>query len=189
MAEIVRCFGSGDPLMEQYHDEEWGVPVFDDRILFEKLLLDGFQAGLSWRTVLHKRDNFRMAFDSFNPALMARYGNLERERLLNDAGIIRNRLKINAAITNAQAYLALLEREGSFSNFLWSHVGGKTMRRKKLKSWDDVPASTPESDAISEALKSEGFKFVGTTICYAFMQAVGMVDDHLESCFRYHSDP
>jgi DNA-3-methyladenine glycosylase I len=184
----VRCFGSGDPLMEQYHDEEWGIPIFDDRTLFEKLLLDGFQAGLSWRTVLHKRENFRRAFDKFNPEVMARYGDPERERLLNDAGIIRNRLKINAAITNAQAYLALMEREGSFSEFLWSFVGGKTQRRNKLKSWDDVPPFTPQSDAMSKALKAEGFKFVGTTICYAFMQAVGMVDDHLESCFRSHSN-
>jgi DNA-3-methyladenine glycosylase I len=188
MAEVVRCWGTGDLLMERYHDEEWGIPVFDDRTLFEKLLLDGFQAGLSWRTVLHKRDNFRQAFDSFDPGVMALYGDLERERLLNDAGIIRNRLKINAAITNAQAYLALTEREGSFSEFLWSFVGGRTLRRNKLYTWDDVPTSTPESDAMSKALKTEGFKFVGTTICYAFMQAVGMVDDHLESCFRYCTD-
>jgi DNA-3-methyladenine glycosylase I len=188
MGEIVRCFGTGDPLMEAYHDEEWGVPVCDDRRLFEKLLLDGFQAGLSWRTVLHKRDNFRRAFDGFEPEKMARYGERQRQRLLNDAGIIRNRLKINAAITNAQAYLALMEREESFSEFLWSFTGGKTLRRDKIESWEDVPSSTPESDAMSKALKAEGFKFVGTTICYAFMQAVGMVDDHLETCFRYRSN-
>lgn len=175
--------------MERYHDEEWGVAVYDDRLLFEKLLLDGFQAGLSWRTVLHKRENFRKAFDGFDPRVIAQYGDSQRERLLNDAGIIRNRLKINAAITNAQAYLALIEREGNFSDFLWNFVGGKTLRRKKTSSWEDVPASSPESDAMSKALKAEGFKFVGSTICYAFMQAVGMVDDHLESCFRYRSIP
>ena len=171
--------------MERYHDEEWGVPVYDDRLLFEKLLLDGFQAGLSWRTVLHKRDNFRKAFEGFNPKQMALYDDRDCERLLQDAGIIRNRLKVNAAITNAQAYLVLVDREGSFSDFLWSIIGGQTLRRKKIKSWDDVPSSTPESDAMSSALKVEGFKFVGTTICYAFMQAVGMVDDHTEGCFRY----
>jgi DNA-3-methyladenine glycosylase I len=170
--------------MEQYHDEEWAVPVYNDRLLFEKLLLDGFQAGLSWRTVLHKRQNFRRAFDGFDPEKMARYGEAQRKRLLNDAGIIRNRLKIEAAITNAQAYLAYREQEGSFSDFLWSFTGGKTLRRKKIRSWADVPASNSESDAMSKALKAAGFKFVGTTICYAFMQAVGMVDDHLESCFR-----
>jgi DNA-3-methyladenine glycosylase I len=170
--------------MEQYHDEEWGVPVHDDRLLFEKLLLDGFQAGLSWRTVLHKRENFRRAFDGFEPEKIARYGERQRKRLLNDAGIIRNRLKIEAAITNAQAYLRLLEEQGSFSDFLWSFTGGVTLRGKGLKSWEDVPASTPESDAMSKALKAAGFKFVGSTICYAFMQAVGMVDDHLDSCFR-----
>ena len=171
--------------MEQYHDQEWGVPVYDDRLLFEKLLLDGFQAGLSWRTVLHKRENFRKAFEDFRPELMALYDDCERERLLQDAGIIRNRLKVNAAITNAQAYLLLVDREGSFSDFLWSFTHGQTLRRKKIRSWDDVPTSTLESDAMSKALKAEGFKFVGTTICYAFMQAVGMVDDHTEVCFRF----
>jgi len=171
--------------MEQYHDQEWGVPVYDDRLLFEKLLLDGFQAGLSWRTVLHKRENFRKAFEGFQPELMALYDDRDRERLLQDAGIIRNRLKVNAAITNAQAYLLLVDREGSFSDFLWSFTHGKTLRRKKIRSWDDVPTSTLESDAMSKALKAEGFKFVGTTICYAFMQAVGMVDDHTEDCFRF----
>jgi DNA-3-methyladenine glycosylase I len=173
--------------MEQYHDDEWGVPVHDDHLLFEKLLLDGFQAGLSWRTVLHKRENFRRAFDGFDAGKMARYGESHRKRLLNDAGIIRNRLKIEAAITNAQAYLRLLEEQGSFSDFLWSFTGGVTLWGKGLKSWEDVPASTPESDAMSKALKGAGFKFVGPTICYAFMQAVGMVDDHLESCFRHSS--
>jgi DNA-3-methyladenine glycosylase I len=184
MGSIVRCFGSGDPLMEQYHDAEWGVPVHDDRMLFEKLVLDGFQAGLSWRTVLHKRENFRQAFDGFDPQQMARYGDFERGRLLNDAGIIRNRLKIEAAITNARAYLDLLKEEGSFSDFLWSFTGGRTLKSAP-RSWTDVPSSTPESDAMSAALKERGFKFVGTTICYAFMQAVGIVDDHLRSCHRF----
>ena len=161
------------------------MPVYDDRLLFEKLLLDGFQAGLSWRTVLHKRENFRKAFEGFRPELMALYNDRDRERLLQDAGIIRNRLKVNAAITNAQAYLLLVDREGSFSDFLWSFTHGKTLRRKKIRSWDDVPTSTLESDAMSKGLKAEGFKFVGTTICYAFMQAVGMVDDHTEDCFRF----
>ena len=184
MSEIERCFGTGDPLMEKYHDEEWGVPVYDDQQLFEKLLLDGFQAGLSWRTVLHKRENFRLAFDGFNPERMARYGEKERKRLLADPGIIRNRLKIEAAITNAQAYLDLLRDEGSFSEFLWNFTGGETLRRAP-RSWQDVPSSTPESDAMSKALKARGFKFVGTTICYAFMQAVGMADDHLRSCHRF----
>jgi len=184
MVDIVRCFGTGDALMEAYHDEEWGVPVRDDRLLFEKLLLDGFQAGLSWRTVLHKRENFRRAFDGFDPQRMARYGERQRERLLNDAGIIRNRLKIEAAIGNARSYLDFLEGQGSFSDFLWSFTGGGTIKRAP-RSWEEVPTSTPESDAMSQALKSHGFKFVGTTICYAFMQAVGMVDDHLTTCHRF----
>jgi DNA-3-methyladenine glycosylase I len=184
MAEVVRCFGTGDPLMEQYHDEEWGVPVYDDQQLFEKLLLDGFQAGLSWRTVLHKRENFRRAFDRFDPERMARYGEEERKRLLADPGIIRNRLKVEAAITNARAYLDLIGSEGSFSEFLWAFTGGKALRRAP-RSWDDVPTSSAESDAMSKALKARGFKFVGTTICYAFMQAVGIVDDHLRSCHRF----
>jgi len=184
MADVERCFGTGDPLMEQYHDEEWGVPVHDDRLLFEKLLLDGFQAGLSWRTVLHKRENFRRAFDGFDPRRMARYGERECQRLLADAGIIRNRLKIEAAITNARAYLELCEQEGAFSEFLWSFTGGRTLKSSP-RSWKDVPSSTPESDAMSKALKARGFTFVGTTICYAFMQAVGIVDDHLRSCHRF----
>ena len=184
MPQLERCFGTGDPLMEQYHDEEWGVPVYEDQQLFEKLLLDGFQAGLSWRTILHKRENFRRAFDGFDPEQMARYGGKERQRLLADPGIIRNRLKIDAAIVNARAYLDLTESEGSFSEFLWSFTDGKTLKRAP-RNWKDVPTSTPESDAMSKALKAHGFKFVGTTICYAFMQAVGMVDDHLRSCHRF----
>ena len=186
MQGTVRCFGEGDPIMERYHDEEWGVPIYDDRLLFEKLILDGFQAGLSWRTVLYKRDNFRLAFDGFDPGRMARYGEKERERLLADAGIIRNRLKISASITNAQAYLDQFDGKGSFSDFLWSFTGGRTLKNAPL-NWKDVPTSTPESDAMSNDLKARGFRFVGTTICYAFMQAVGMVDDHLVNCHMFKS--
>ncbi len=180
----VRCFGEDDPLMERYHDEEWGVPIYDDRLLFEKLILDGFQAGLSWRTVLHKRENFRLAFDGFDPECIARYGENKRDRLLADAGIIRNKLKIMGAITNAQAFLEQFDGKDAFSDFLWSFTGGRTLKSAPL-SWKDVPTSTPESDAMSKALKARGFKFVGTTICYAFMQAVGMVDDHLVNCHRF----
>lgn len=184
MAEKVRCFGGGDPLMESYHDEEWGVPVYDGRLLFEKLILDGFQAGLSWRTVLHKRDNFRRAFDGFDPERIARYGEADRARLLADTGIIRNKLKVAAAISNAQAYLDLAERELNFADFLWSFTGQEVIKRAPER-WEDVPAASPESTAMSKALQARGFKFVGPTICYAFMQAVGMIDDHLVSCHRF----
>lgn len=183
--KVRRCFGDGDELMAQYHDEEWGVPVFDDRQLFEKLLLDGFQAGLSWRTVLHKREAFQRAFDGFDPQKVAAYTDDDRERLLADEGIIRNRLKINAAITNAQAYLDLQGRGSRFSDFLWSFVDGKPQRGPGVSSWEQVRVMSPESQAMSRALKAHGFKFVGPTICYAFMQAVGMVDDHLTYCFRF----
>lgn len=185
MEDKTRCWGDGDPLMAAYHDEEWGVPVWDDRLLFEHLILDGFQAGLSWRTILNKRENFRRAFDGFKPERIARYTEADVERLLGDAGIVRNKLKVRAAITNAQAYLDLVEAQGSFAEYLWGFTGGETLRRAPADSWEDLPASTPESDAMSKDLKKQGFKFVGTTICYAFMQAVGMVDDHLVSCFRF----
>ncbi len=184
-SEVSRCFGAGDELMMAYHDDEWGVPVHDDVQLFEHLILDGFQAGLSWRTVLYKRENFRRAFDRFDPLQISRYTDRERERLLADAGIIRNRLKIDAAITNAQAYLDILDEFGSFNDFLWGFTGGDILKRTNARSWAEIPASSPESDAMSKALKQRGFKFVGTTICYAFMQAVGIVDDHLLTCFRY----
>jgi len=180
-----RCFGDGDALMSQYHDDEWGVPVYDDQQLFEKLTLDGFQAGLSWRTVLYKREAFQRAFDGFDPQEIAVYTDDDRARLLADEGIIRNRLKINAAITNAQSYLHLQERGISFSEFLWSFVDGKPQKGPEASSWDQVRTVSPESKAMSKALKSHGFKFVGPTICYAFMQAVGMIDDHLTYCFRY----
>ena len=182
---LRRCFGTGDPLMEAYHDLEWGVPLHDDRALFEKLLLDSFQAGLSWRTVLHKRDNFRRAFHGFDPERIARYTARDRNRLLADAGIIRNRLKIDAAISNARTYLQLRDELGSFADYLWGFTDGRTLRPRAARSWRQVPTRSRESDAMSEDLRARGFHFVGTTICYAFMQAVGMVDDHLVTCFRY----
>lgn len=184
-AKPRRCFGSGDALMEAYHDHEWGVPVHDSRALFEKLLLDSFQAGLSWRTILHKRDNFRRAFHNFDPARLARYTARDRTRLLADAGIVRNRLKIEAAIANAQAFLRLEDELGSFADYLWGFTGGRTLRGRPPRTWAQVPTHSTESDAMSRQLQGRGFRFVGTTICYAFMQAVGMVDDHLVSCFRY----
>jgi DNA-3-methyladenine glycosylase I len=182
---LRRCFGTGDPLMQAYHDLEWGFPLYDDRALFEKLLLDSFQAGLSWRTVLHKRENFRRAFHGFDPERIARYTARDRNRLLADAGIIRNRLKIDAAISNAQAYLRLRDEVGSFADYLWAFTGGVTLRPRVARSWRQVPTRSRESDAMAKDLQARGFHFVGTTICYAFMQAVGMVDDHLVSCFRY----
>lgn len=182
---MQRCFGEGDLLMSQYHDEEWGVPVYDGRKLFEKLLLDGFQAGLSWRTILYKREAFQRAFNGFEPEKMAVYSDKDRERLLADKGIIRNRLKINAAITNAQAYLDFQNIDRDFSEFLWSFVDGEPQRGPTTASWEQVRTTSPESKMMSKALKSHGFKFVGPTICYAFMQAVGMIDDHLTYCFRY----
>lgn len=182
---MTRCAWPGDdPLMIEYHDEEWGVPVHDDRLLFEYLVLDAFQAGLSWRTILHKRENFRAAFEGFDPERVARYGEPERKRLLNDAGIVRNRQKIDCTISNAREFLRLQEAHGSFDEWIWQFTGGRTMRNE-FEAQDDVPATSPESDAMSAALKAEGFKFVGSTICYAFMQAAGMVNDHVISCFRH----
>ncbi len=176
------CLGS--EIYIRYHDEDWGVPERDDQRLFAKLILDGAQAGLSWITILKKRDSYYRAFDGFDPEKMAHYNEKKVAALLADPGIIRNRLKVAAAITNAQSYLKLREEEGSFSDFLWQFVGGRT----KHNNWNDatgIPASTPESDAMSKALRQRGFKFVGSTICYAFMQAVGMVNDHRADCFRY----
>jgi len=167
-----------------YHDEEWGVPEHDDQKLFAKLILDGAQAGLSWITILKKRDGYYRAFDNFNAEKMARYSEKKIAALLADPGIVRNRLKVNAAVTNAQAYLKLREELGSFDKFLWQFTGGKT-KRNAWKSMKELPARTPESDAMSKALQQRGFKFVGSTICYAFMQAVGMVNDHRVDCFRY----
>ncbi|MGI9038977.1 MAG: DNA-3-methyladenine glycosylase I [Gemmatimonadota bacterium] len=180
-----RCPWTGpDPLMIAYHDVEWGVPVHDEQQLFEFFVLDAFQAGLSWRTILHKRENFRAAFDDFDPGRIARYGDTERERLLADAGIVRNRMKIDATIHNARAFLRLREDRGSFDEWIWRFTDGRTIRNEWAEP-ADVPSTSPESDAMSRALKEEGFKFVGSTICYAFMQAAGLVNDHLVSCFRY----
>ena len=173
-----------DPIMLRYHDREWGVPLRNDRKLFEFMVLDAFQAGLSWRTILHKRKNFERAFDNFDPVKIAKYTPTKIQKFLNDAGIIRNRLKINGTVKNAKAYLALKEKHGSFSKYLWQFVGGKP----KVNHWKtekQIPARSKESDAMSEALKKEGFTFVGSTICYAFMQAAGMVNDHLLTCPRW----
>jgi DNA-3-methyladenine glycosylase I len=183
--ERIRCFGEGDPLMAAYHDEEWGVPVHNDRLLFEHLILDCFQAGLSWRTILHKRENFRRAFDGFKVEKIARYMDEDFDRLLSDAGIIRNRLKIEATIQNAGAFLEVKDSYGTFDRYIWQFTNYETLRGPGAICWEEVPTSSPESDAMSEDLKARGFKFIGTTICYAFMQAVGMVDDHLIGCFRY----
>ncbi len=174
-----------DPIYRQYHDEDWGVPEYDDRALFEKLILDGFQAGLSWRTILYKRDNFRKAFDGFNPEKIARYTPKKIERLMNNAGIIRSNTKINATIGNAKIYLEIMEEgPGSFSRYLWDFVGGKPIVNK-VKNYNDHPVKSPESEAMSKALKSQGFKFCGPVIVYAFMQAVGMVNDHEAACPRH----
>jgi DNA-3-methyladenine glycosylase I len=182
----IRCAWATGELMIRYHDEEWGVPVHDDRKLFEFLILEGAQAGLSWSTILNKRENYRRAFDNFDPAKVARYDRRKTQQLLRDPGIVRNRLKIAASVANARAFLEVQKEFGSFDAYIWQFVGGKP-RINKLKSMRDIKASTAESDAMSKDLKKRGFKFVGTTICYAFMQAVGMVDDHLVSCFRHHT--
>ena len=173
-----------DPLYRAYHDEEWGVPCRDEDALFEFLILEGMQAGLAWITILRKRQAFRAAFDGFDAERVARYTDDDRARLLADPGIVRNRLKVRSAVGNARAYLEVLETEGSFSDYIWSFVGGET-KINAWKSMKEVPALTPESDAMSKALKKRGFKFVGSTICYAFMQAAGLVNDHVTDCFRY----
>jgi DNA-3-methyladenine glycosylase I len=180
-----RCPWAGkDPLYLPYHDEEWGVPSHDDRHLFEMLILEGAQAGLAWITILRKREHYRRAFDGFDPARVARYTEKRQARLLADPGIVRNRQKVAAAVTNAKLFLALAEEQGSFDNYLWSFVGGKP-RQNHFRTLGDVPAKTPESDALSKDLAKRGFKFVGSTICYALMQAVGLVNDHLVSCPRH----
>jgi DNA-3-methyladenine glycosylase I len=181
----TRCgWSEGNPLMIAYHDREWGVPVHEDRKHFEFLLLDTFQAGVSWTIVLNKRENFRRAFDRFDPEKIARYRAPKVRSLLEDAGIIRNRLKVAAAITNARAFLEVQSRVGSFDRFIWGFVDGET-KRNGWKTLRQIPSRTPESDTMSKALKELGFKFVGSTICYAYMQATGLVNDHLVSCFRY----
>ncbi len=171
--------------MEAYHDEEWGVPVHDDQLLFEHLTLDSFQAGLSWRTILHKRENFRRAFVGFDPKRIAQFTDNERERLLSDAGIIRNRLKIDATISNARAFLEIVEEFRSFDRYIWAFTDNTTLLASPAHTWEDLPTFNAQSGAMSQDLKARGFKFVGPTICYAFMQAVGMVDDHLVGCFKY----
>jgi len=183
----TRCDWAGkDPIYIAYHDREWGVPVHDDRLLFEFLVLEGAQAGLSWLTILKKRENFRRAFAGFEPAKVARFDRRKVARLLEDAGIIRNRLKIESAITNARAFLKLQREFGSFDAYQWAFVGGKP-RRNRWRRIEEVPAHTPESEALSRDLRERGFRFVGSTICYAHMQAVGMVNDHLTGCFRYRA--
>ncbi len=175
---------SDDLLMIEYHDAEWGVPLHDDRKLFEFMVLDAFQAGLSWRTVLHKRENFRKAFDNFEPEVIAGYSEEKITELLQDAGIIRNRAKIRGTVENAMAFLKVKEEFGAFDRYIWQFTGGTTIQNN-LTSLSNIPVSSPESDAMSRDLKKRGFKFVGTTICYAFMQAAGMVNDHLTGCFRH----
>ena len=183
--EIIRCAWAGDdPLMRRYHDEEWGVPLHDDRALFELLVLEGAQAGLSWRTILHRREGYRTAFEGFDIARVAAYGQADRERLLADRRIIRNRAKIDAAIANAQTTINVQVEHGSLEAFLWSFAGG-TPRPNAFRDVSELPAQTAESRAMSKALRSFGFSFVGPTICYAFMQSAGLVNDHVTSCFRY----
>src|SRR5579862_3148860 len=182
--ELVRCgWASGDRMI-RYHDEEWGVPLHDDRALFEFLILEGAQAGLSWSTILNKRENYRRAFDGFDAKRIAEYDGKKIKALLQDPGIVRNRLKINSAVENAKAFLQVQEEFGSFDKYNWQFVQGEP-RVNGPRTLKHVPARTPESDAMSKDLKRRGFKFVGSTICYAFMQAVGMVNDHVVTCFRY----
>ncbi len=183
---MTRCVWCGDdPIYVAYHDTEWGVPEHDDQALYEKLCLDGFQAGLSWIIVLKKRDNFRKAFKNFDPKKVARFGKRDLNRLLKDAGIIRSKAKIEGAIANAKAWLEIMEQgAGAFDDFLWKHVNHKTIVNK-WKTDAQIPAQTKESEAMAKDLKKHGFKFVGPTICYAFMQAVGMVNDHVVSCPRH----
>lgn len=182
---VKRCpWPSDDPLMIAYHDTEWGVPLHDDRKLYEFIVLDGAQAGLSWSTVLRKRDNYCRAFRGFDPGIVARFTAKDVERLLRDRGIIRNRLKIESAITNAKMFLAIRKEFGSFDAYIWQFTGGKTVQHR-CRRLADIPTTSKESDAMSKDLKKRGFKFVGSTICYAFMQAAGMINDHLVDCFRY----
>lgn len=182
--QMHRCAWPGnDPLMIAYHDSEWGVPVHDETKHFEFLVLDAMQAGLSWRTVLHKRENFRRAFAGFEPARVARFGARDVNRLMQDSGIIRNRLKIESTLSNARHFLRVQEESGSFDAFIWKFVGGRPIMNR-WRNVGEIPARTPESDAMSRELKLRGFRFVGSTICYAYMQAAGMVNDHVAGCFR-----
>lgn len=183
-AEIKRCWKTNNPLLIEYHDKEWGVPVYDDRKLFEKLSLDIFQAGLNWELVLNKRESFRKAFDNFEPKIISTYSNGKITELLNNASIIRNKQKIKSTINNANYFLEIKEEFGSFSNFIWSFVKGKTIHNQ-FGTLADLPSQSKESVEMSKEMKRRGFRFVGPTICYAFMQAVGLVNDHLMNCFRY----
>lgn len=186
MKKITRCpWPADDKLMIKYHDEEWGVPLHNDRKLFEFLLLEGFQAGLSWRTILHKRKNFRKAFDNFDFNKIAKYDKRKINSLMKDEGIIRNKLKIEAAVTNAKAFIQIRKEFGTFDKYIWSFINYKPINNK-FNSIKELPARTELSDKISEDLKKRGFKFVGSTVIYAHIQATGMVNDHLVSCFRYH---
>ena len=183
--ELIRCEWAGtEPLYVAYHDNEWGAPVHDERELFEMLILEGAQAGLSWSTILNKRENYRQVFDDFNPSIVAGYDDAKVSALLADPGIVRNRLKVESAIRNAKAFLEVQEEFGSFYTFIWGFVNGEPI----INSWkvmSEIPAKTPESEAMSKELKQRGFNFVGPTICYAFMQSIGMVNDHVVDCFRY----
>jgi len=180
---VKRCSWPSTELDIAYHDREWGVPVHDDRVLFEFLILEGAQAGLSWSTILKKRENYRRAFARFDPKKVARFDAARKRLLMKDAGIVRNRLKIESTVSNAHAFLAVQKEFGSFDRYVWQFVGGQPIRNSRKGR--DIPARTAESDAMSKDLKKRGFRFVGSTICYAFMQAVGMVNDHLSVCFRY----
>lgn len=182
---VTRCEWAGnEPLMREYHDKEWGTPQHEDQILYELLILEGMQAGLSWSTVLKKRENFRKAFDNFDYKIISKYDENKVEKLLLDKGIIRNRLKINSVITNAKLFIKIQEESGSFNNYIWKFVNNKPIDNQ-CKSMSDIPAHTELSDLISKDMKKRGFKFIGTTIIYAFMQAIGMVNDHATYCFRY----
>lgn len=184
LTEPIRCSWAGTPAMIEYHDREWGVPQHDDRVLFEFLILEGAQAGLSWSTILNKREAYRKAFSNFDPARVAKYDSKKVKSLLANEGIVRNKLKIAATIANARAFLKVQKEFGSFNAYVWQFTGGKP-KINKIASMKQLPASTPESEAMSKDLLKRGFRFVGPTICYAFMQAVGMVNDHNTSCFRY----
>ena len=185
--ENVRCGWAGnDALYAEYHDKEWGRPVHHDGVLFEFLMLEGAQAGLSWITVLRKRENYRRAFDNFDPKKIAKYDAKKLASLMQNEGIIRNRLKIASAVINAKAFMEVQKEFGSFNRYIWGFVGGKPIKNRR-KSLKDVPTTTPESDAMGKDLKKRGFKFIGSTICYAYMQACGLVDDHVQTCFRYQT--
>lgn len=181
--EKIRCAWAADPLNAAYHDKEWGTPVHDDRLLFEFIILEGAQAGLSWLTVLKKRENYRKAFANFDPKKVAKFDKAKEAALLKNEGIIRNRLKVSSTITNAKAFLEVQKEFGTFDRYIWQFVGGKPIRNRR-EGMKSIPTRTPESDAMSKDLKKRGFRFVGTTICYAFMQACGLVDDHLVTCYK-----